>query len=102
MSKKRVILRDIGPYKRLYMDPYNGLAWVEDSSTGKESSAHPWVDASGSVAVMKADGYWGKADIMVKSHGSIYNVSHLAIGNDELTRIAIDACNCPGCVLRKQ
>ena len=102
MSRKKVLLREIGPYKHLYRDPDNGLAWVEDGSTGTGSSAHPNIDASGSVAGMKTLGYWGKADIMVRSHGFIYNVSHLVIGDDELTRIAADACACPGCILRKQ
>ena len=101
MSRRKILIREIAPYKLLYRDPETGIAWVADGSTGMGMSAHPNIDASGSVAGMKSIGYWDKTDMTVRSHGFIYNVSRLVGLDEELTRIAAEACECAGCRLRK-
>ena len=95
MSKK-VLLQEIAPYQRLYRDPQTGIAWVEDGTTGTGHSAHPNIDASGSIRGMKANGYWQKDDVCVRSHGFIFNVSRRVISGD-LDQLAADACQCAGC-----
>lgn len=52
----------------------NGIAWIEDGSTGLGISVHPNLDKSGSVTGMKKLGYWDKSDRIVLSHGWKYNI----------------------------
>jgi hypothetical protein len=95
MSKKTLV-KEIKPYIELHMDRNTGIAWVENGSTGNGHSAHPSIDATGSVKGMKNLGYWKNDDITVKSHGSIYNVSKIVV-TDEYDQIAKENCRCIGC-----
>lgn len=60
MAKK--LIKEIRPYVKLYRDTNNGIAWIEDGSTGLGISVHPNLDKSGSVTGMKKLGYWDKSD----------------------------------------
>lgn len=93
MSK--IKLQEIKPHVFLYRDSETGIAWVENGSTGLGHSAHPNIDASGSVSGMKKLGYWSKEDRTVRSHGYIYNID-LCITSDELDEIARQHCQCGG------
>lgn len=97
---RRTFIREVGPYKELHRDRRTGIAWVKDGSTGTGHSAHPNIDASGSVAGMKARGYWRKDDRAVRSHGFIYNVDRLSV-SDALDEIAAAECLCVGCAERR-
>lgn len=59
---------------------------IDNFSAGIRHSAHPNIDASGSVKGMKALGYWLKTDITLRRRGAIYNMSHVATDDllDEL------------------
>jgi hypothetical protein len=92
---KRTLVRDLGNYKELHRDPRTGIAWVEDGSTGIGHSAHSNIDASGSVRGMRERGYWKKDDVVVRSHGFIYNISSYVV-SDDLDRIAAENCQCGG------
>lgn len=94
------LIRKITPYKTLYRDDKNGIAWIEDGSTGLGHSCHSNIDTSGSVAGMKARGYWGKRDRTVRSHGFIYNVDSVVVTR-ELDEIAENECRCIGCLERR-
>lgn len=72
MAKK--LIKEIRPYVKLYRDTNNGIAWIEDGSTGLGISVHPNLDKSGSVTGMKKLGYWDKSDRIVLSHGWKYNI----------------------------
>lgn len=89
------LISDLGNHKKLYRDDRAGIAWVEDGSTGMGHSAHPNIDATGSVRGMKNLGYWGKDDRTVRSHGWIYNIDHCVV-TDELDEIARKNCQCGG------
>lgn len=39
MAKK--LIKEIRPYVKLYRDTNNGIAWIEDGSTGLGISVHP-------------------------------------------------------------
>jgi hypothetical protein len=104
MSKERINKRlpdAEHPYARIYRETTNGIAWVEDGSTGIGHSCHPNIDASGSVSGMKNLGYWDKNDVVLKSHGFKYNVSRFTVG-DQLDEIAATYCECPVCRERKK
>ena len=95
----RVLVREIRPYVNLYRDSKTGIAWVEDGTSGAGYSAHPHIDASGSILGMKnprTPGHWGKHDRTVRSHGWIYNIDRDGSGSSELNEIARAACNCGG------
>lgn len=92
---KKTFIKEIDPYIELHRDPKTGIAWVEDGRSGNGHSAHPNIDASGSVIGMKSKGYWGKDDRVVRSHGYIYNIDRIVI-SDGLDRIANDNCQCAG------
>ena len=51
MAKK--LIKEIRSYVKLYRDTNNGIAWIEDGSTGLGISVHPNLDKSGSVTGMK-------------------------------------------------
>lgn len=53
-------IREIKSHVNLYRDTLNGIAWIEDGSTGLGISVHPNIDKSGSVTGMKNLGYWGR------------------------------------------
>lgn len=72
MAKK--LIKEIRSYVKLYRDTNNGIAWIEDGSTGLGISVHPNLDKSGSVTGMKKLGYWDKSDRIVLSHGWKYNI----------------------------
>ena len=70
----KVKIREVKPFAILYRDDKNGIAWIEDGSSGCGFSVHANIDASGSVIGMKKLGYWGKKDRTIRSHGFIYNI----------------------------
>ncbi|WP_157931612.1 hypothetical protein [Mycobacteroides abscessus] len=88
-------LQEIRPHVTLYRDSDSGIAYVEDGSTGNGHSAHPNIDATGSVAGMKALGYWAADAQTVESHGFIYNIDAFVV-DGELDRIAAEHCQCGG------
>lgn len=53
----------------------NGIAMIKDGSTGTGISLYPNISATGSIRGMKAKGWWGKDDKIVKAHGLYFNVS---------------------------
>lgn len=96
-------IREIKPYVKLYRDTNNGIAWIEDGSTGLGHSCHPNIDISGSVRGMKDRGYWAKKDTVICSHGFQYNISRFVIDNkNELDLIVADECNCTMCIERRK
>src|SRR5690625_3869419 len=96
MKMSKTLIKEIKPYIELHRDEKTGIAWVENGSTGNGHSAHPNIDASGSVKGMKQRGYWRQDDKTVRSHGYIYNVSKVVV-SDEYDQIAKDNCHCVGC-----
>jgi hypothetical protein len=91
------LLAQPGPHQKLYRDPATGIAWVEDGTAGIGHSCHPNIDASGSVAGMKANGQWDADARTVRSHGFIYNTSVLLVSpGDELDELARQHCHCGG------
>lgn len=62
-------IKEVKPYCKLYRDDTNGIAWIENGSTGMGHSVHPNIGISGSVRGMKNLGYWDKDDKIVRSHG---------------------------------
>lgn len=93
-------VRDIRPHVVLHRDPRNGIAWIEDGEAGIGHSCHPNISDSGSPLGMIQRGYWGKMDRLFRSHGFIYNVSHI-VTSDELDEIAAAECCCPACSERR-
>jgi hypothetical protein len=91
----KVLLREIALHQKLYRDPKTGIAWVEDGTRGLAHSAHPNIDATGSVRGMRALGHWGRHDRVVRSHGFCYNIESCIV-DDELDAAARDACVCGG------
>lgn len=91
----KVLLDTIQPHAKLYRDSKTGIAWVANGSTGCGHSAHPNIDATGSIRGMKKLGYWRKNDRCVRSHGFIYNIDSLVV-SDELDEIARQNCRCGG------
>lgn len=97
------IIRQIGEYKNLYRDDKNGIAWIEDGSTGLGYSIHPNIDSSGSVTGMKKLGYWGKKDRTIRSHGFIYNIDKLSYcEKNRFEMIVLKECKCQACIERRK
>ena len=96
MAKK--LIKEIRPYVKLYRDTNNGIAWIEDGSTGLGISVHPNLDKSGSVTGMKKLGYWDKSDRIVLSHGWKYNIDRFVCDKkNDLEMIVADECMCQVC-----
>ena len=92
----------IGDYTNLYRDDQNGIAWIEDGSTGLGFSVHANISRTGSVKGMKDRGYWRKSDRTIRSHGWIYNIDTFVCDkNSKLEMIVADACRCQGCLERR-
>lgn len=95
-------IREIKPYANLYRDDKNGIAWIEDGSTGLGISIHPNIDKSGSVTGMKNLGYWDKSDRIVQSHGWKYNIDRFVCDKEnEFEMIVADECMCQACIERR-
>lgn len=96
------LVRKVNEYAELYRDDRNGIAWIEDHSTGLGVSVHPNISASGSVAGMKSLGYWGKLDRTIRSHGFIYNIDRFACDKDDcFQKIVSNECLCQACIERR-
>lgn len=96
------LIKEITYYQKLYRDTNNGIAWIEDGSTGLIFSAHPSIDVTGSIKGMKKLGYWNKADRIIRSHGFYYNIDKSGYSEtDELTKITYDECMCIACCERR-
>jgi len=54
---------------------------IENYSSGTRHSAHPNINSTGSVRVMKKLGYWAKTDITTSQRGTIYNISKVYCSN---------------------
>ena len=91
----KVLLQTLAPYVHLYRDSRTGIAWVEDGTSGAGHSAHPNIDASGSIRGMKQLGHWGKKDRCVRTHGFIYNIDHLTVDTG-YDKVAHQHCRCGG------
>ena len=102
MPKDKSYIRDVKPLAWLYRDRNTGVAMVKDHSTGLGHSAHPSIDASGSVSGMKARGHWGRRDRTARAFGFIFNLDRVA-GNpdDELDAVALAVCCCVACAERR-
>ena len=99
MAKK--LIKEIRSYVKLYRDT-NGIAWIEDGSTGLGISVHPNLDKSGSVTGMKKLGYWDKSDRIVLSHGWKYNIDRFVCDKkNDLEMIVADECMCRACLKRR-
>lgn len=95
-------IKEIEPYKKLYRDDKNGIAWIEDGSTGLGISVHPNIDKSGSVTGMKNLGYWDKSDRIVQSHGWKYNIDRFVCDKEnKLEMIVSNECMCQACMERR-
>lgn len=91
------LIAHVGPHARLYRCSRTGIAWVEDGMTGMGHSAHPNIDSTGSVRGMKALGYWGKHDRVVRTCGFAYNIDHVSVNkDDEYDMLALRSCRCEG------
>jgi hypothetical protein len=101
MSKNKVHIKTIAPYRELYRDPKTGIAWVENGSTGNGHSCHPNIHYTGSVRGMKKLGHWEKTDRIVRSHGYYHNIEMCVI-DDELDQIACNYCQCGGVHRRRE
>lgn len=100
MAKK--LIRKIDEHATLYRDDRNGIAWIEDGSTGCGHSCHANIDASGSVTGMKNLGYWDKEDRVIQSHGFKYNIDTFVIDKEnQYDLIVADECMCQGCSDRR-
>lgn len=97
MMKKNYknFLIDLAEDVTLYRDMRTGIAFVEDGTSGVIHSAHPNISATGSVAGMREQGYWGKKDRVVEMRGFIYNIDKVAISS-ALDEVAKDNCQCGG------
>ena len=86
-------IKEIEPYKKLYRDDKNGIAWIEDGSTGLGISVHPNIDKLG---------YWDKSDRIVQSHGWKYNIDRFVCDKEnELEMIVSNECMCQACMERR-
>lgn len=96
------LVRNVCGSFNLYRDDATGIAWIKDGRTGLGISVHANIDSTGSVAGMKAKGYWRRTDRTVRSHGWIYNIdSFVCDKNDRLEMIVADECRCQGCIDRR-
>ncbi len=89
------LIRQLNKDAKLVQCSRTGITWVENSSTGLRHSAHPSIHETGSVRGMKANGYWGKNDRTVRTHGFIYNIDHFIPG-DQYDTVALKTCACGG------
>ena len=89
------LIKQIEEYVELYRDARTGIAWVENGKTGNEHSAHPNINATGSVKGMKKLGYWAKDARTVRCHGTIYNIDSFVV-TDAYDDIARQYCQCGG------
>jgi len=92
----KVLVQEIRTRVKLYRDPKTGIVWIEDTNTGTGLSAHPHIDASGSILGMKKLGYWGKKDRTVRSHGWIYNIDRMAGCESADEKLVRNMCECGG------
>jgi len=92
---KKTFLKQLAPHIELHRDEKTGIAWVEDGTSGCGHSAHPNIDASGSVRGMKSRGFWRESDRTVRSHGFIYNIDSLVV-SDKWDEVARQHCRCGG------
>ncbi len=96
-------IREIVPDAKLYRDPINGIAWVEDAKAGICISVHPNIDITGSVQGMKERGFWGMDDRIVKSHGLVYNIDRFVCSpGDKMEEIVARECRCQACLERRE
>lgn len=95
-------IKEITPHVNLYRDDSNGIAWIENGSTGLCVSVHANIDSSGSVSGMKHRGYWSEDARTVESHGFIYNIDTFVCDKlDKLEMIVADECMCDACIQRR-
>ena len=95
-------VREIEKHINLYRDDKNGIAWIEDGTTGMGISIHANIHSSGSVRGMRDRGYWCRKDRTVRSHGWIYNIdTFICDKNDELEMIVANECMCEACLERR-
>ena len=95
-------IREVKPYAKLYRDTVNGIAWIEDGSSGCGFSVHSNIDSTGSVRGMKDRGYWRRTDRTVRSHGFIYNIDSFVCNKEtEFEVIVSKECRCQGCLERR-
>lgn len=95
-------IREIKQGINLYRDDINGIAWIEDGTSGMGISVHANISSSGSVRQMKNLGYWEKKDRTIKSHGYIYNIDTFICDKDnEMEMIVADECCCQSCIKRR-
>lgn len=99
----KMLLNVINDRAKLYRDTNNGIAWIEDTSTGNSISCHANIDSSGSVRGMKKLGYWKNTDRTIRSHGFIYNIDTYVVNiNDPFERIVAAECKCDACIQRRK
>lgn len=94
------LVREVRKYVELHRDRRNGIAWVEDGTSGCGHSCHANIDESGSVEGMRnLYPSWHKGRIL-KSHGFYYNIDSLVV-TSELDQLAADECRCQACIERR-
>ena len=98
---RSTFVKKLAEYVELHRDRKTGIAWVANGTTGQGHSAHPNIDASGSITGMVKLGHWAKSDRKIRSHGFIYNIDRLVI-TDPLDQAAADACRCQACIERRE
>lgn len=96
-------IREIEPGAKLYRDPINGIAWIEDTRAGIGISVHPNIDITGSIQGMVAHGFWRKEDRIVRSHGWLYNIDRFSCWpDDDMEQIVARECRCQACIERRE
>ena len=84
MAKK--LIKEIRPYVKLYRDTNNGIAWIEDGSTGLGISVHPNLDKSGSVTGMKKLEY----DYTEDENGNVIDTGNNDFLREQLKELQAD------------
>lgn len=91
------MIEKVGEYAKLFRYD-NGIAVVEDGSTGLCFSVHPNISVTGSVRGMKLNGYWDKDDKTVRAGSYIFNISRVVVDKEEPYEvIASQNCECETC-----
>lgn len=72
-----------------------GIAVIVINGDYYSHDCHPSIHKSGSIHGMKAKGYWGKDDVIVRAGDWLYNTSRFCC-HDEFDRIAARFCRCGG------